>query len=404
MTRIITIRRKPAVNQPTQLPLLDMGHRNHYLFSDHYLKALLPKEPLWAEGLAEAQAFAEWLAEQYAQEGPYLEQYNERQLEEHWFQPILEQLGHVPEPQPAVPGLGQGITRPDFILFPDEASRHAARADQNRQSYAANALAVVEVKKWDVPLGKKAPGGGAHFDRQNPMFQIDTYLNTTGREWGILSNGRQWRLLHSSSSRRLTVFYAVDLLDLLQRNDPEQWLYFTLFFRQAAFRPDTHGHIFLQDALNASHRYARELEEDLQENAYSALQHLIQGFLDLSANRLGADDLPEIYENSLYLLYRLLFILYAESRGLLPLDNDEYRDQFSLQVIQQDIEQGRAPNLRSTRRFWKRLESLFQIINGDDETMNRDLGVPRYNGGLFDPDEHPFLRDKAVGDAACRSC
>jgi hypothetical protein len=27
------------------------------------------------------------------------------------------------------------------------------------------------------------------------------------------------------------------------------------------------------------------------------------------------------------------------------------------------------------------------------------LGVPEYNGGLFDPEEHPFLEEHAVADA-----
>ena len=53
-----------------------------------------------------------------------------------------------------------------------------------------------------------------------------------------------------------------------------------------------------------------------------------------------------------------------------------------------------------TTRNWGGLRTLFHIINGDDENLNRHLGVPRYNGGLFNPDLHPFLEVKAVGDQA----
>ena len=56
----------------------------------------------------------------------------------------------------------------------------------------------------------------------------------------------------------------------------------------------------------------------------------MQGFLDLPTNQVGAEDLRTIYDNSLYLLYPLLFILYGESRGLLPVQNREYRETYSL--------------------------------------------------------------------------
>jgi hypothetical protein len=46
-----------------------------------------------------------------------------------------------------------------------------------------------------------------------------------------------------------------------------------------------------------------KLEADLRDNAYKALEHLIQGFIEPSANGLTVEDLPAIYSNSLYLLF-----------------------------------------------------------------------------------------------------
>jgi hypothetical protein len=68
---------------------------------------------------------------------------------------------------------------------------------QKTGDYAAQALAMGEVKGWDVPLGKRQNGGGASFDAQNPSFQVDYYLRATGLQWGMLSNGRLWRLVHA---------------------------------------------------------------------------------------------------------------------------------------------------------------------------------------------------------------
>jgi len=52
------------------------------------------------------------------------------------------------------------------------------------------------------------------------------------------------------------------------------------------------------------------------------------------------------------------------------------------------------------RRRWNRLTELFRLISGRDPQLNAELSVPRYNGGLFDPDQHPFLETYFVGDRA----
>lgn len=376
-------------------------HRNQYLFSDHYLNSLLPQDPRWPQPLPESEAFLTWLQQLFAREQNQLRNYNEPQLEEHWFKPILRQLGHVFEGQTSVPGLGQNIKRPDYVFFPDDRTRQAAVGVQKTTDYTAEALAIGEVKRWNVPLGKKQKGGGASFDAQNPSWQIDYYIRTTSLDWGILSNGRMWRLVHKDTSQRLSIYYEVDLVDLLSRDDAGAALrYFSLFFYQSSFRPDTQGRIFLNDALKVSTDYTVALEEDLKKNVYQALEMLMQGFLDLPANSLGSDDLRTVYDNSLYLLYRLLFILYAESRGLLPLENEQYREHYSLRDIQNDIANDNAPTAPTTTVFWARLQTLFHIINGDDAELNRILDVPRYNGGLYNPGMHPFLEEKVMGDRA----
>ena len=195
----------------------------------------------------------------------------------------------------------------------------------------------------------------------------------------------------------------MDLLKLLEQDDPAGAIrYFYLFFRQAAFRPDTQGRVFLDDVLAGSEAYALALEEDLQENAYRALELLMQGFLDYAPNGLSADDLHEIYDNSLYLLYRLLFILYGESRGLLPVRNRRYNDLYGFGRLKKEIAScwmrarisGGAAAGITTR-------SAVSFILSMGTTPTSTLkSVVRYNGGLFDPQQHPFLARTSVGDRA----
>src|SRR5262249_8540701 len=97
-------------------------------------------------------------------------------------------------------------------------------------------------------------------------------------------------------------------------------------------------------------------------------------------------------------LYLLLFILYAEARNLLPVHgNATYGEYYGLDHLKQDIQQ----NLKLGRRLvpkyatlWGHLKELFRLIDSGDPL----LGVTTFNGGLFNPQRHPFLEQYAVGD------
>lgn len=385
------------------------SYNNQSLFSDHYLDEILRRDRRWQQVIQPAAQFLAWLRDLYAREKDQLPHYNEDQLEDKWFKPIFERLGHADwEGQAVIPGWQGKIKKPDFVFFPDEVSRKTAVSQQNTTDYAKSALTVVEVKQWEVNLSKKT-GNQPTFADQNPMYQIDTYLTLTGLEWGVLSNGRFWRLLHKNSSRTLETYFEIDLLAALTHPDDgfatAVAAYFWLFFSDTAFRPEPQGHTFLQEALDQSRAYALALEADLRDNAYRALEQLIIGFF-AGDGRLDAHnpaDRTLVYQNSLYLLYRLLFIFYGESRALLPVLHPLYREQYALQQLTKKIDRRRneLDRLPTTGQiYWQQLQQLFRLISGGDAQLNADLGVPRYNGGLFDPEQHPFLEVHFVGDRA----
>ena len=382
-------------------------HQNHFLFSDHYLNNLLPKQVVWEAGREETAVFSQWLRDLYQQERDNLPGYNEAQLEDHWIRPILDKLGWegTAETQAVIPALTEAnIRKPDYVFFPTVAARQAAAGRQNSPAYAQEAVAVGEAKRWTAALDKKVRGGAPNFDNNNPSYQIDYYLRATNVTWGVLTNGRLWRLVHKDSSYKLDVYFEIDLETAVQGNSLAALRYFTLFFGRRSFLPDKNGRIFLNDALSESVRYARELEADLRDNAYKALEQIITGFFALPANQLdpaNPDHLQQVYTNSLYLLYRLLFLLYGESRGLLPLGNEQYYNH-SLTALVKDTDPALGKQTQwnpYTRQVWIRLSDLFHLINGTNPDMNRLMGVPRYNGGLFSPVLHPFLEEKAIGDS-----
>lgn len=224
--------------------------------------------------------------------------------------------------------------------------------------------------------------------------------NTCATPWGILTDGRYWRLYERSISKDNT-FYAVDLESLLRYGEVEDFYYFYLFFRREAFAKAG----WLERILSGSVDYAETLSDQLEDEVYNALELIAQGFLNFRRNRLKADD-PEtlrvIYEESLVFLYRLLFIFYAESRDILPMsDNPAYAEGQSLSAIKKEIAEDidfhpeRLQRLVDDDTFYARLSTLFFNIDEGSE----QYGITAYNGRLFSDTEHPFLAQNRVGGA-----
>ena len=132
-----------------------------------------------------------------------------------------------------------------------------------------------------------------HLTNQNPNYQIDFYIRNADKNWGILTNGRQWRLYHRQTSYRLDSFYEVDLAALLTQNqDLEIFRYFYCLFWRDAFIPDSSGASFLDLVLGESQQYTVAVSDDLKNRIYDALRLLIGGFLDFPRNGLDQANPP----------------------------------------------------------------------------------------------------------------
>jgi hypothetical protein len=367
---------------------------NQNLFSDYYLESVFPGSPDWSSAEADAASAQALLRERWATGGQLVE-HNEMQTEAHWIRPVLDALGFSYQVQPSVPD-ADGITRwPDYALFAADSDRSNAEDKHGTVEYFRRALAVADAKVWDAPLDR-GRSGGPLADRRNPNFQIDAYLRETDQRWGVVTNGRLWRLYSRDTSYRLDSFYEVDLLMLLH-GDLHDFMYFWQLFR----RPSLQGQ---PDALvdrvrRESQTLAEQLSERVKDRVYAALNEFVNGFLAFPPNKLTPpDSLDAIYANSLILLYRLLFVLYGEAHELLPVRNQDYAETYGLTRIKQELASrldAGAHLLPDADNYYADLTNLFQIIHSGGP----ELQVPHYNGGLFSDERHPFLATCRLGDA-----
>ncbi|MFZ2419909.1 MAG: Eco57I restriction-modification methylase domain-containing protein, partial [Anaerolineae bacterium] len=262
----------------------------------------------------------------------------------------------------------------------------------------------------------------------NPSHQMVSYLVGTRCPWGILTNGRTWRLYSREVSSTASEFYEVDLglifdslLPLASRErgsggevggpTPEQLADFQrwwLFFRRDAFVPDSHGRSFVQRVHEGSNTYARRVSDKLKELVFDeVMPEIAAGFVAYRQEQLGireetGESLQQIYAAGLSLLYKLLFVLYAEARDLLPMRNAGYREQSLTNLAAWAAERidRRLPLSDATFATprYEALLALFRRIDRGDPS----LGIPRYDGGLFSAatPENRFLERHKLSDRA----
>lgn len=384
-----------------QLNKLQAWFQNWGLFSDHFLKERLPQWKEWQSSV-DISIYRNKLLSLYESKKGHLPDLNEAQTEQEFIKPVLEDIldyanSYIVQ---ASYKKGKQSNRPDYALFPDQVTKNSAYKKIKASDYT-QCIGIADAKYWERELDlSKSSEKDNSFNKQNPSFQIVDYLSGTQTKWGILTNGRLWRLYCIKSHIPLANYYQIDLVQLLGQATDEEFKYFYLFFRKQALLSQIDGKCFLDYVFEGSSQYAVELETDIKERAYDVVQLLCQGFAStFSIEQLDNITLKNIYNNSLILLYRLLFIFYAEARELLPLTtNPSYRDNYSMYQLTQHIDELLKKDQQlspKSDKFYKNIGILFDLINKGDS----ELHIPAYNGGLFDKKEHGFLEEHAIPDS-----
>ncbi|MGK3991618.1 DNA methyltransferase [Sorangium sp. So ce136] len=132
---------------------------------------------------------------------------------------------------------------------------------------------------------------------------------------------------------------------------------------------------------------------------FDALGALLRGFEE-AARRDGADALEDAFARGpehlhgglLTALLRLVFLLHAEDRGLLPVDDPRYAAHLGVLPLFRELAAERAARPAALRRrsgAWARLVALFRaVFHG---VRRPELTLPARRGQLFDPERYPFL-------------
>ena len=362
-----------------------MAYTNNLLFNNVFLKNLRPTD----EEMASARYLVHGSARDWFRNADLS---SSAAMVDTWIQPLLNQ---------------QSLDLVPADLGDENAWYIVAPWDRE------NPLALCYVAPHRIDLDGYDPEGrlpkGQHW-----MIRAVSLARQAGCEnlhWVVLTNGERWRLLDACALRRYEAFLEVDLFHLLSGEDDPMAAY--LFHRLLRFEgslehDETTGKnkldAFVAQSVKATEATERYLKSSVSDNlntpgdADGIMAHLCMGLvhaIDPQRTRsFTAQERDAIYRDATYLLYRLLFILYAEARGLLPVERTDYQAVSLHSIIEEATELRLDPHKLAEHpiRLWTQLGTLFNAIQYSDEY----LGVPPYNGGLFDNKDKPHLRDYAI--------
>ena len=382
------------------------------LFSHDFLSHSVKELPDWKDLDSDSvDSFYESLREIFSR-FPVGQKPNESQTETDLIWPILGLLGwnsSLKQQNLAVRGR-QDV--PDGLLFADEAAKEQANGFAEEWKRYQLGLAVVECKRWLRPLDRRS---GTPEEMTAPSTQMLRYLRrvddvTEGKlRWGILTNGAKWRLYYQGARSVSEQFLEIDLgriLDVYGKDgdfssisEPgcRHWLaVFILIFRREAFIPGpSDPRTFHQRSIEKSRFYEERVAGSLSELVFRKV------FPDLAcAMSAAAPEAPleQVRDAALIFLYRLLFILYAEDRDLLPVNDSRYDDYALRDKVRLDVGRRKDQNdifSEKAARYWSVIDDLCLAMDEGDTS----IGLPPYNGGLFDREATPLLEEIKLSDS-----
>jgi hypothetical protein len=245
--------------------------------------------------------------------------------------------------------------------------------------------------------------------------QLDEIVTTDERRWqatqqarferllretqvpiGLLCNGTQLRLVYAprgETAGHLT--FPVQAMTETAGRPVFAALLMLLSQDRVFSLPDKQR---LPAILADSRKYQNTVSTELAQQVLAALYELLRGFQAADDHRKGdllrdvlSRDPDQIYAGLLTVLLRLVFLLYAEDRGLMS-EDEVYVKHYSVTGLFERLrgDDGRYPDTMDLRYgAWAQLVALFRLVY--QGIRHGKLHLPARHGYLFDPQRYPFL-------------
>lgn len=241
---------------------------------------------------------------------------------------------------------------PDFWLF-----KSLPESDSPDFLQRSN-IGILEAKKYSCDLDK----GDGRTD--TPPQQLQNYIleNTKlnqNKRWGILSNGYKWRLYCDLGIDKYIEF---DFEHAVLGNDEELEL-MVLAFHYKSFLIDEYGQTILSRLRDESLNCWKAITEELEERGSDIVLDLINGFHHESF------EIHEAKKKSYDLLYKLLVVLYVESKNIIPITQSPY-SKISMRNLLYQLNKVDWDEYRISQR----ISAIFKLFRDGDDFLPEGFG------------------------------
>lgn len=220
-----------------------------------------------------------------------------------------------------------------------------------------------------------------------PSYKAIAELRNT--PWVILTDGMTWRLYTSRVSASTTNYFEINL----ETRQAVVLRYLAAIFGAASY-VDKGGKTGIDVIFDDGKNYVQDLEENLAERILKpdgVFVDLVKGMLNHDRRRrYTGEDLQAAKEMALKIMYRIWFLLYAESRDLLPVKDERYTP-LSLTQLRHSLDG--MEEEQEADSCWRRVLDLFRGIRNGSRRHN----LPQYSGELFRNDpriDHISIKNK----------
>lgn len=273
---------------------------------------------------------------------------------------------------------------------PDKSVSVTAWAALNRADGPAALVTVVDRTENLRAVGSDGWSADA-IDRMSLL------LRESGVTIGIVTDGRWWALV--SAEKDVTTASGVwdaELWRGQERQSRDAFFALANYSSIAGGAPEKRLPLLFAESVAS----AEQITEALGDQVRRAVELVVQSMSDTHLRALAADDdspLPSdpqvVYEAAVTVLMRMVFLLFAEERLLLP-DHDLYRSSYAIAGIRKELQQEATETseeaLDHTSETWHRLLAASNAVFGG--ASFEDMRMPAYGGSLFDPARFPWLQ------------
>jgi len=234
---------------------------------------------------------------------------------------------------------------------------------------------------------------------KSPQDCLQQFLNTSPHQWAILINGKKIRVLRDFYHSITKGFLEFDLEGIFETRDTEQFRVLYRILHRSRFENQYQGTqeieyddegnpIEIEDncLLEKFHKKSRDtgvkVGNKLRDQVIEAIEKLGNGFAeDHNPEEFQNGKVKEFYNEILNIIYRLLFLMFAEQKGWLPVRNNIYAHTYSINALREKANLGNYSQ-DEEKDLWEGLRITFRLIADGYLFQNGDK-INAFGGQLF---------------------